>query len=204
MLRNSLPRPEDPRVKRTHKLLWLALRTLLEQRAFEDINVTDICQEAMINRTTFYKHFESKYDLLSYGIKYDQETIRGKQRQARNTEEWEQQLAQLFENISSDYQYYEQLLVDKENQLLSTLLRRQTAELIEVHLLHAQKSGHHFTVPLPVIAQFYAGGSLALATWWLENREAVTPDELAHYWQHLCLGEEPLPEVGLEAPDDGD
>ena len=176
-------------------------RTLLEERSFEQISVTDICEEATINRTTFYKHFESKYDLLSYGIKADQELARGKRLQARNAEEREQGLAQVLERIASDYHYYEHLLVDKEDQLLSTLLRRQTAERIEGRLVEAQNQGRTYSIPVPVIAQFYAGACLALATWWLENERPVSPEELAHYLRHLCQGGEPLPDVERSTKD---
>ncbi len=195
MLRNSSPEPEDPRVKRTQKLLWEALRTLLEERSFEQISVTDICEEAMINRTTFYKHFESKYDLLSYGIKSDQKISQRKQRQARNAQEREQGLAEVLERVTLDFHYYEHLLVDKKDQWIFTLLRRQTAEIIEERLVEAQNQGRCYSIPLPVIAHFYAGATLALTTWWLENERPVSPQELAHYLRHLNEGKEPLPNV---------
>lgn len=199
MLRNSSPNEEDPRVKRTQKGLWEALRTLLEERCFEQISVTDICEEATINRTTFYKHFESKYELLSYGLKYDLANAQRKRRRVRGAEEREQWVAQFLEEIASDRHYYRRLLVDKEDQWLSTLLRRQMAENIEARLANAQAHGRHFTIPLPVIAQFYAGARLALITWWLENEGSVSPEELAHSWRSLCQGEVPLPDVELEA-----
>lgn len=199
MLRNSSPNAEDPRVKRTQKCLWEALRMLLEERCFEQISVTDICEEATINRTTFYKHFESKYELLSYGLKYDLATSQRKRRQVSSAEEREQWVAQFLEEMTSDRHYYRRLLVDKEDQWLSTLLRRQMAENIEVRLANAQVHGCRFTIPLPVIAQFYAGARLALITWWLENEGLVSPEELAHYWRSLCQGEAPLPYMELEA-----
>ncbi|HEU5382572.1 MAG TPA: TetR/AcrR family transcriptional regulator [Ktedonobacteraceae bacterium] len=198
MLRNSSPNTEDPRVKRTQKCLWEALRTLLEERCFEQISVTDICEEATINRTTFYKHFESKYELLAYGLKYDLATAQRKRRRVRSAEEREQWVAQFLEEMTSDRHYYRRLLVDKEDQWLSTLLRRQMAENIEVRLANAQAHGRRFTIPLPVIAQFYAGARVALITWWLENEGAVSPEELAHAWRSLCQGEVPLPDVEQE------
>jgi len=200
MLRNSSPNAEDPRVKRTQKGLWEALRTLLEDRSFEQISVTDICEEATINRTTFYKHFESKYELLSYGLKYDQETAQRKRHRVRSAEEREQEITQFLEEITSDRHYYRHLLVDKEEQWLSTLLRHQTAEHIEGRLANAQAHGRRFTIPLPIIAQFYAGARLALVTWWLENDRVVSSEELAHYWRSLCQGEVPLREVEPESP----
>jgi AcrR family transcriptional regulator len=170
-------------------------RTLLEERSFEQISVTDICEEATINRTTFYKHFESKYDLLSYGLRCDQAIAQKKWRQIKSAEELEQEAARFLGEIASDRHYYKRLLVDKEDQWLSTLLRRQTAEKVEMLLTNAQKHGRRFTIPLTVIAQFYAGARLALVTWWLENEGLISPEELAHYWHSLSQGEVPLPNV---------
>src|ERR1019366_1304954 len=59
----------DLRVRRTHKLLWEALMALLAERAFEAITVKNICDRAMVHRTTFYKHYEDKYALLSQGVR---------------------------------------------------------------------------------------------------------------------------------------
>ncbi|MFC7558721.1 TetR/AcrR family transcriptional regulator [Paenibacillus farraposensis] len=57
----------DLRVKRTHKLLWSALGELLldPKKEFSSITINEICEKAMVHRTTFYKHFVDKYDLLN-------------------------------------------------------------------------------------------------------------------------------------------
>src|SRR5258707_1942613 len=59
----------DLRIRRTHKLLWEALMAELAERAFEEITVKDICERAMVHRTTFYKHYEDKYALLERGMR---------------------------------------------------------------------------------------------------------------------------------------
>src|SRR6476659_6663369 len=59
----------DLRVRRTHKLLWEALMAELSERTFEEITVKDICERAMVHRTTFYKHYEDKYALLELGMR---------------------------------------------------------------------------------------------------------------------------------------
>lgn len=41
-----------------------ALISLLEQKEFTDISIKDICEEAAVNRSTFYAHYENTYDLL--------------------------------------------------------------------------------------------------------------------------------------------
>lgn len=54
----------DPRILRTRKLIIDSFERLSKIKSFDDISVTDITKEAMINRATFYNHFIDKYDLL--------------------------------------------------------------------------------------------------------------------------------------------
>ena len=54
----------DPRIRRTRKLIMDAFMDLSAQKEFKNITVKDITDEAMINRATFYYHFEDIYDLL--------------------------------------------------------------------------------------------------------------------------------------------
>src|SRR5215510_10531496 len=66
---NTAEDQADLRVRRTRKLLWEALLAEMSARALEDITVTDICERAMVHRTTFYKHYEDKYALLECGMR---------------------------------------------------------------------------------------------------------------------------------------
>ncbi|MDM5297156.1 TetR/AcrR family transcriptional regulator [Bacillus pumilus] len=54
----------DPRVLRTRKLIMDSFIELSGKKEFKDITIKDITTEAMINRATFYYHFEDIYDLL--------------------------------------------------------------------------------------------------------------------------------------------
>lgn len=54
----------DPRVLRTRKLIMDSFMELSSKKEFKDITVKDITGEAIINRATFYYHFEDIYDLL--------------------------------------------------------------------------------------------------------------------------------------------
>ena len=65
---NSQNIKEDMRSRRTKKILYQTFFHLLEQRSLKDITVNDICQQAMVHRTTLYKYFDSKYALLEYGV----------------------------------------------------------------------------------------------------------------------------------------
>ena len=59
---------EDLRIQRTRKLLLTALMELTIQKGFDSVTVKDICGHAMVNRSTFYRHYLDKYDLLNQYI----------------------------------------------------------------------------------------------------------------------------------------
>jgi AcrR family transcriptional regulator len=66
-----LPNPEeklDPRVRRTRGLILQSFEGLLAEKNFESISVQDVTDKALINRATFYAHFQDKYALLDYSI----------------------------------------------------------------------------------------------------------------------------------------
>jgi len=58
----------DPRILRTRKLIMDSFIELSSKKEFKDITVKDITTEAMINRATFYYHFEDIYDLLDRAL----------------------------------------------------------------------------------------------------------------------------------------
>src|SRR5215468_11127196 len=54
----------DLRVQRTQKLILDALLDLTVEKGFSNVTVRDITQKAGINRATFYRHYQDKFDLL--------------------------------------------------------------------------------------------------------------------------------------------
>ena len=52
--------------KMTEEILYKALVMLLENDDYEKVTILQICQEAGVNRSTFYRKFKSKDDLLRW------------------------------------------------------------------------------------------------------------------------------------------
>src|ERR1700694_4636655 len=55
----------DLRIRRTHKFLQEAMIELIAEKGFDALTVGDIAERAMINRATFYRHYQDKYDLVA-------------------------------------------------------------------------------------------------------------------------------------------
>lgn len=56
---------DDKRAVQTERKIEAALITLINQKGFSDISVTDITRTAKISRGTFYIHYLDKVDLLN-------------------------------------------------------------------------------------------------------------------------------------------
>src|SRR5579883_501383 len=105
---------KDLRVRRTHKLLWEALMAELAYRPFEEITVREICERAMVHRSTFYMHYEDKYALLEQGIRrmYD-ELVAAEEHvppSAFSVDRPPPYFVRLFEHAAEHQQFYKLML----------------------------------------------------------------------------------------------
>ena len=57
-------RESDRRVKYTKMVLRESLLKLLEQKPINNITVTELCQNADVNRGTFYAHYSEPFELM--------------------------------------------------------------------------------------------------------------------------------------------
>ncbi|QAY66918.1 TetR/AcrR family transcriptional regulator [Paenibacillus protaetiae] len=182
----------DMRVRRTHKLLWEALLALLKDHAYESITVQEICDKAMIHRTTFYNHFEDKDHLLQYGLT-EIENLFG-QKTARERLLYP---IQTTEAIINDNNLIS-LMSCESNGVVSQLMYKHGLEGIKKDLKEMESEGVKFPLPLDIIAAFYSGARIALAAWWIENGRRESAAQIDDYLRLLTnqklfeLGEKPL------------
>ena|GEM_PF-5834913 len=60
-----MEKKENQRIMLTKQLLQTAFLKLLQLKSIHAISIRELCAEAGINRTTFYYHYGSQYDLLA-------------------------------------------------------------------------------------------------------------------------------------------
>lgn len=59
----------DLRTRKTYLALHNAFTELIEEKRFDELTVNELCDRAMIRRTTFYKHFADKYEYFTFYIR---------------------------------------------------------------------------------------------------------------------------------------
>jgi len=175
----------DLRVRRTRKLLWEALLAELSERAFEEITVKDICERAMVHRTTFYKHYEDKYALLEQGMRqmYDAlvaEVVHAPP-SAFSADHPPPYFVRVFEHVAEHQQFYKLMLCGEGIGRFQKLVKEYIAEQASAKVRELTPANQHFAVPPAMHVQFFAGAVLSLLAWWLENEMPLSPHHMAQY-----------------------
>ena len=59
-----MKKKEDLRILKTKASLYRGLMSLMKTKPFENIKISEICSISLINRSTFYDHFNDKFELI--------------------------------------------------------------------------------------------------------------------------------------------
>ncbi len=175
----------DLRVRRTHSLLWEALMAELSERAFEEITVKDICERAMVHRTTFYKHYDGKEALLKQGLRQMYDVLMAEEEHmppsAFSVEHPPTYIVRLFEHAAHHRGFYRQMLREERLGMFQRLLKDYIIEVASRKARTPSSNTRALAVPLAMHAQFAAGAIVGLLAWWLENDMPLSPHRMAQY-----------------------
>jgi len=175
----------DLRVRRTHKLLWEALMAELSERAFEEITVKDICERAMVHRTTFYKHYEDKYALLEQGMRQMYDALVAEVAHvppsAFSVDHPPPYFIRVFEHVAEHQQFYKLMLCGEGIGRFQKLVKDYVAEQVETRIRPFVPADQKSVVPRAMLVQFLAGAVISTLAWWLENGMPHSPHQMAQY-----------------------
>lgn len=178
---------EDLRIRRTHKLLVDALMDSLMEKPFEKISVTDICEKAMVHRTTFYSHFEDKYHLLNFFFQTLQKQFDEKSKlDLKDVTSQKDYYLGLFRHLLEFMEANKQLYVLGIFRIGNDSVMHTFHHSISTYIRHKLESsveslGLEFTIPIPIIAEYHTGALISLVTWWLDNDTDPSIDTLIDY-----------------------
>lgn len=161
----------DLRVIKTKRLLAGTMISLLQKESFKDVTVQQLCDESLISRSTFYRHYADKYALLEEMVKHyadDFEKYITERMHRKNITAIVQQLARhLVENRQAILLL---LNVHEQHADLSdawqTILREHVLQFINARQLAAE-----IQVPAHYLANLYVSNVMTFITWTLTNGE---------------------------------
>lgn len=162
---------EDLRTIKTKNNLYSALILLMKQTNFENIKVSDICKYALVNRSTFYNHYQDKYDLLDDYLT-----------------DLKNKLFNLnFQDIKSYYLSFFSILLDfidkNRKSFIDILINNKNSIMIDILLNKIIKdildnTNINLKIEKEIIIKFYLGGTIYLIKEYLSNNKYTKKDML--------------------------
>lgn len=153
---------------------WItdSLLQLMEKKKYEDITITNICNHAQLARRTFYRHFESKEEVINKLVeRVVQEFIDCMQGTA---------LSDFKTYITTYYRFWyghmQLLLLLNKNGLLDLLAIEYIKRFSEVLYLNTKEMD---SSNLNLIWAFCSGGLWSLLVYWITIDGEKTADEVS-------------------------
>jgi len=177
---------EDLRIIRTRKLLSNAMLELLEKESIDEISIKEICDKAMVHRTTFYKHFNDKYDLFNYVFVEMNNELSEKARNNIEIESSKQMYSvmvqTIFDFLSEKGNQLKNIMIHNDNSILKTMFCQSLEKSIERFANEYQSVNN---VPSRIISTFYIGAIISLAVFWIHNPHKYTKEQMIAYTNKL-------------------
>ncbi|MRD37493.1 TetR family transcriptional regulator [Bacillus thuringiensis] len=175
---------------RTQNIIKDAFMDLLKEKTFSSITINHICEKAMLHRSTFYRHYEDKYELFSdvsnsIAINLFEQTKEGLDLEHTLFEEIIEYIdvnRALFFNITSK---------NNSLELYEKLIRFGAENLYENSMEYndpLSKKIQNSDYPM-VLCDFYCSGFFEIIKKWLSNEYSYTKEELIQISKNLLINE---------------
>ncbi len=174
----------DLRIIKTNKVLYEALLELLKNQTFEEIKVSDICSKALVNRSTFYAHFNDKYELVSSFMNDLKDELTSELKNIDKNislKEYYLKLIEVFLNhIDGQEDVYKSILINNRNSIIMDMMYNTIAEDIKVRV-----KNNDLNVPDELFISYYLGAIVNVGIDWLKNNKKYSKEEMLEYLDKL-------------------
>jgi AcrR family transcriptional regulator len=186
----------DLRTRRSRESLQDALVALVAEKGQEEITVGDIAQRARVNRTTFYRHYRDKYELLE-GIlaraieELDESMGPPQSRRSRFTlEEVPGPWIVFFQRIEKNAALYRAILHSSGGTWFQDRLRMQVERLLERGRgtsPFGKRDLAKAALPREIAVAFSASLFVGAAIWWLKHGKRYGAADVAMWLRMFFL-----------------
>jgi AcrR family transcriptional regulator len=180
---------EDLRVRRTRKLLQQAFIELTVEKGFAALTVRDITERAMVNRSTFYRHYLGKYDLLEQYMNDIHELTENQLSSAENLESTFHEVSSgplnLLKHIQQFADFYRVMLGAQGDPLFAQRFRQNTEKRFRSFLTQAFAEPEAGAPPIDLRLSCIAYAGVGATVWWLEQEQPCSPEQLATWLGQL-------------------
>jgi AcrR family transcriptional regulator len=196
-LAQKLAQKEDLRVQRTRKLLQQALIELTVEMGFAAVTVRDITRRAMVNRSTFYRHYLDKYDLLNQYMAEVQALTTKAASLAEKTgqsvsEKVPPGLLVLVKHVEANADFYRVMLGRNGDLAFIERFRQMSKDRYRYLFSQYNPVADVKAPPIDMKLAYISYAGVGVILWWLENDKPCSSEQLA-----IWLGQLSMTSAGL-------
>ncbi len=173
----------DRRIRRTRRDLTAALISLTSKRPYASIQVRDITDEADVGYATFYRHYQSKDDLML--AVFDKITAELETSAVETGGEYFVQEGKLlFGHVQKYIGLYLSIL---QSQDFVRKLKKLLAQRVEGHIQRHAVELDDLAFPIELAANHMVAALIGLIEWWLERDMPLPVEEMARIYERLII-----------------
>ena len=173
----------DRRVKYTKTMLKNALVQLMKQQNISTISVKALCDQADINRSTFYSHYNDQYDLLH---QVEGEVMDNVRRHLKKVlpESFDDKapvfvLTRIFEYAKENSELFQVLLSENSDYLI----QKDIIELSQI--VSSQINSMLEPRTKEYLKEFRTAGCISVVQKWLKDGTLESPEEMSNIISYL-------------------
>ncbi len=186
---------DDLRVRRTRKLLQKALLEATTEKGFAHVTVRDLTERVMVNRATFYRHFQDKHDLLRQyleelsgliGPEEDESAPDGQPGTVAASPH--RGLVLLLKHMQANADFYRVMLSQKGDpafcaQSFRPFIEQGLRRMVSGEMAQADPA----QPPMELVLSYVLQAGVGAIVWWLEEGQAYRPEQMADWLYQLSL-----------------
>ena len=172
----------DARVRKTQSRLRDALVSLIHEKHYDAIVVSDILKRADVGRSAFYAHFANKHGLLTSGIEHILHASAERQSPVK--------LGPFGRAVWFSLPFFEYVGQCRHTMQLKTSsrgraavhehLRKLLVDMVEDEIRTTARSlkSDALAVPADLLAKHVVGTFVLVLNWWADTQSALSPQEV--------------------------
>lgn len=159
----------------TKQILARELFDLLTVKSFQKITVNELCEKSMISRSTFYLHFQDKYQLLSYCLNELSKEWEILMKSHSKKEFINVILSSCREKEKIFFNVFENEINDELVDIFYDFFGRYITQCLE------EKADRGALLPGPIdsLVSFYVGGLISMTVRWIKSNYEMPQEVLA-------------------------
>lgn len=185
---------QDRRIAKTRQIIYETFISLILEKEFTQISIKDIINQANISRSTFYAHYQDKYDLLDKTIQDKLAELSGLLMESKsyymnyqsNIEIPDPYFVTFFKHLAMNNKFYHTMFTKLDSSDFHSKIYEVVRESFYIRVSNMEKEQKLF-VPLDILLDYSSSSIIGITKVWVENNMTYSPHYMALQLTRLAI-----------------